>query len=128
MYDNIDYGIKNSDSTIIVDAEYNWWGDSTGPYHPTLNPGGLGDTVSDYVDFIPWLYWPGVKEQPTIKPVNRHNVIGATVFAGPLILPISNKCKVFDITGRQIYTLDPAPGIYFIQVDDKTINKVIKIK
>jgi hypothetical protein len=38
-----------------LDARWNWWGDSSGPYHPALNPEGLGDTVGDNVIFIPWL-------------------------------------------------------------------------
>lgn len=41
--------------TEDVDATGNWWGDKTGPYHPTLNPKGTGDEVSDYVIFDPWL-------------------------------------------------------------------------
>jgi hypothetical protein len=44
------------DSTApIVDALSNWWGDVTGPYHPDTNPFGLGNKVSDYVLFDPWL-------------------------------------------------------------------------
>jgi hypothetical protein len=39
---------------FTVDAEFNWWGDSTGPYHPVENPHGLGDEVGDGVDFAPW--------------------------------------------------------------------------
>ena len=47
---------------MVVDAEYNWWGDATGPYDGSndtgtggwFNPGGLGDDVSDYVDYDPW--------------------------------------------------------------------------
>jgi len=42
---------------IPVDATRNWWGHPTGPSHPT-NAGGLGDKVSDHVDFIPWLTAP----------------------------------------------------------------------
>ena len=38
-----------------LDAESNWWGDSTGPYHEQLNPEGLGDPITGNVDFIPWL-------------------------------------------------------------------------
>jgi hypothetical protein len=38
-----------------VNARKNWWGSATGPYHPTLNPGGTGDHVSDLVNFVPWL-------------------------------------------------------------------------
>jgi hypothetical protein len=51
---NIAYGIFNG-GTGILDARYNWWGDQSGPYHPAINPTGLGDKVSDYVSFIPWL-------------------------------------------------------------------------
>jgi len=48
------YGVyKEGGST--VNATYNYWGTPTGPYHKTLNPAGLGNNVSDYVEFIPWL-------------------------------------------------------------------------
>ena len=49
------FGLYNGDDMVMIDAENNWWGHASGPYHPTLNPGGLGDEVSDYVDFDPWL-------------------------------------------------------------------------
>jgi len=51
---NTDYGVWN-DGSETVDATYNWWGDASGPYHATLNPDGMGDEVSDNVDFEPWL-------------------------------------------------------------------------
>jgi hypothetical protein len=38
----------------LLDARFNWWGDASGPYHAVLNPGGLGDSVSDDVSFAPW--------------------------------------------------------------------------
>jgi hypothetical protein len=42
-----------------IDARNNWWGSATGPYHPTLNPAGQGDTLlSDSVLFIPFLTEP----------------------------------------------------------------------
>lgn len=40
---------------VLMNAVNNWWGDSSGPFHPTLNPTGLGNAVSDNVDFIPFL-------------------------------------------------------------------------
>ncbi len=52
--DNSIYGIKNEDSSVL-DATNNWWGSNTGPFHPTLNPTGLGNNVSDNVMFIPWI-------------------------------------------------------------------------
>jgi RHS repeat-associated protein len=54
---NGSYGLYN-ESSVTVMAENNWWGLPSGPYHPTLNPGGQGDRVSDYVDFDPWLDAP----------------------------------------------------------------------
>ena len=46
---NIDYGIF---SDIYVNATKNYWGSSTGPYHEEKNPSGLGDNISDNVDFM----------------------------------------------------------------------------
>ena len=123
------YGICNEDTRLTVNAESNWWGDSTGPYHPTLNPGGLGDAVSDYVDFEPWLTFPvGVEERPVVKPVETHENLTANIFRGPLQLPEGKKCKVFDITGRVVEPEKIAPGIYFVEIDNKITQKVIKVR
>ncbi len=60
---NTGYGIFN-DGAEVVDATLNWWGDVSGPYHPTswywglleiTNPSGLGDEVNDKVLYMPWL-------------------------------------------------------------------------
>lgn len=53
IYGNADYGARN-DNGETIDATCNWWGDITGPTHSS-NPNGIGDVVTDYVDFIPWL-------------------------------------------------------------------------
>jgi len=37
-----------------IDARWNWWGDSSGPYHPTTNPLGTGDEVTGGVNYSPW--------------------------------------------------------------------------
>ncbi|RLF30330.1 MAG: hypothetical protein DRN07_08800, partial [Thermoplasmata archaeon] len=55
IHDNVLGGVQNTYAGTTVDAEENYWGDATGPYHPTANPDGQGDAVSDHVDFIPWL-------------------------------------------------------------------------
>ena len=54
VHDNSFFGILNS-ASVSTNAENNFWGDSSGPFHPTLNSGGLGNAVSDNVDFIPFL-------------------------------------------------------------------------
>ncbi len=117
---NSHYGVRNMDSTLTVVAEYNWWGDSTGPYHPTLNPMGLGDTVSDYVDFIPWI-GSGIADKRL-----RHESslsVSATVLRGVLRMPGKEPAELLDATGRAIMELRPggndirrvAPGIYFVR-------------
>ncbi len=60
IYGNSEYGIRNWNSELqyVVNAAYNYWDFLSGPYHPTLNPTGTGDNVSDNVDFIPWLTAP----------------------------------------------------------------------
>jgi len=61
------YGVYNGDAEEVLDATYNWWGDVSGPYHPTTNPSGLGDNVSDNVDYEPWLDAPYTGEPPRIE-------------------------------------------------------------
>ncbi len=70
-------GVRNVDATLVVFAENNWWGDATGPYNPITNPGGLGDTVSHFVDYDPWLASPGIHEFTNLEPV------GATIQVKP---------------------------------------------
>ena len=48
------FGVYNG-GTGTLTAPCNWWGAASGPYHPTANPGGTGDDVSDNVVFAPWL-------------------------------------------------------------------------
>ena len=129
IFDNIGYSVQNTDSTITIDATNNWWGDATGPYHPTANPGGMGDSVSDYVDFDPWLSWPvGVEERPIVEPVEEQQNLTATIFRGPLQLPEGKKCRVYDITGRVVEPEKMQPGIYFIEVDGVVTQKVVKVR
>ena len=61
IYEN-SMGVANYYSTVTVDAKYNWWGDVSGPYDPLdmdglnqSNPGGLGDPVTEYVLYEPWI-------------------------------------------------------------------------
>jgi len=47
-----------------INATDNWWGHTSGPYHPESNPGGQGDNVTDHAPFDPW----------TGKPTPVHNL------------------------------------------------------
>ncbi|MHB1376515.1 MAG: DUF4214 domain-containing protein [Candidatus Humimicrobiaceae bacterium] len=57
---NLNFGLSVADglSGGPLDAANNWWGDASGPLNTTSNPGGKGDSVSDNVNFTPWLTNP----------------------------------------------------------------------
>jgi hypothetical protein len=56
IHDNDLGGVYNTFSNSqTINAKNNYWGDPSGPYHPTKNPRGIGDRVSNYVDFSNWL-------------------------------------------------------------------------
>ena len=55
--DNFLSGVQNQGGGML-DATRNWWGNSTGPLHLRLNRDGTGNSVSDNVDFEPWLGAP----------------------------------------------------------------------
>src|SRR6202158_5048659 len=51
------FGVLNNDPTVNVNAQFNYWGSTTGPTSVS-NPGGTGDRVSAHVNFIPFLTSP----------------------------------------------------------------------
>ncbi len=115
--DNIGYGINNATDTVVIDAEGNWWGDGSGPYHPTANPGGLGDTVSDYVDFEPWLTNPGVEEYTTSSPLTLYlhftpnpfteiTEIRYSILDAGYSMQIPTLC-IYDASGRLVKSFRP---------------------
>jgi hypothetical protein len=53
IYWNTNYGIIN-ENTSTLNAENNFWGSNTGPYHSISNPSGTGNAVSNNVDFDPY--------------------------------------------------------------------------
>jgi len=55
IHGNTVYGInakRNEEYTI--NAINNWWGDKSGPFIPSENPGGKGDNITTHVLFDPW--------------------------------------------------------------------------
>jgi len=69
IYNNQLYGAVSNpywDGTTYVyvdlNALNNWWGDESGPYHPSTNPDGAGNQVTDYIIYTPWIedYLPGI--------------------------------------------------------------------
>ena len=52
IFGNTSYGVHNTDSSVLIMARYNYWGDPDGPN------AGQGDRVSDYVNFSHYLGKP----------------------------------------------------------------------
>ncbi len=63
LHDNAEEAVANWNAPPL-DARQNYWGDPSGPYHATQNPGGLGDNVGDNILFYPWLTAPTGGEIP----------------------------------------------------------------
>jgi uncharacterized repeat protein (TIGR01451 family) len=57
VYANTLDGVTNWNAPPL-DARSTYWGDPSGPYHATQNPGGTGNAVGDNVIFYPWLTAP----------------------------------------------------------------------
>jgi len=92
------YAIRHQgEPGTILDAEYNWWGDASGPYHPILNPDGKGGKVGDNVDFIPWKTAPeGIVVTIDIKPGSWPNSINRQAKGVISVAVLS--CVGFDAT------------------------------
>lgn len=133
-----------------INAEYNFWGHSSGPFHPLLNPLGQGDEVGDNVDFDPWY----MDTLFTIESVEPRALLpesaSLTAFPNPfnavttlrLTLPRAGIARVelFDITGRRLKELwsgaigetreirfdgtNFASGMYFVRAWDPLGNRM----
>jgi hypothetical protein len=60
--------------------------------------------------------------------VESTNLSPVTHVSGALPLPEGGSFRIFDISGREIRSLDPSPGIYFIEIQRKITYKVIKVR
>jgi predicted outer membrane repeat protein len=103
----------------IVNCPNNWWGDASGPYHPTLNPNGLGDSTNVYVNPMPFLTEPdslappaGISEHHFNPPAifrlypnypNPFNATTTIAFELPVISKVT--LKVYNILGQVVATI-----------------------
>ncbi len=64
------FGLVNLLATPLADAAGTWWGDASGPLdstigYPDYNPTGLGQRVSDAVNYRPWAATPNLTRDVT---------------------------------------------------------------
>lgn len=67
IYGNSLGGIVN-DSAEQINATDNWWGDSSGPFHETLNPQSKGEVITGDILFDPWVGKEKKKDPVIIVP------------------------------------------------------------
>ena len=138
----------------MVHAEWNYWGDATGPYHPVLNPTALGDTVADSVDFDPWfsdtLFWSSAEEETDLLSSTwQLRAIYPNPFNSEFRIELDGmtgadfEVRLFDLLGREVALLHSgrtlrgalnfaapanlAAGIYFISAHDRFYSETKKV-
>jgi len=136
-----------------LDARFNWWGDASGPYHPTLNPLGQGDEVSDGVDFDPWytdtLFFTASPEPRPPLPESASLLAYPNPFNSVATFKLNvpramiARIELFDVTGRRVKELwsgavsetktvtwqadDFASGLYFVRAWDPLGNRPLAL-
>lgn len=88
IYDNTVIGVENNGVVDPINAENNWWGSNTGPTHAS-NPGGTGQSVSNKVDYDPFLT------------NGAHNPVAGDV-------SLNGKIQAFDASMILKYVVNPA--------------------
>jgi hypothetical protein len=135
-----------------LDARWNWWGDSTGPYEAINHPQGYGDTVAVGTDFTPWCTDTLTCEEPTTanyrfsfhpsafilsaypNPFNSTTILRLRVPHAEIV-----RVELFDILGRRVRELWAgavadeeeivfdgsalASGVYFVRVTNTIWNR-----
>jgi len=101
----------NNDNSIIINAKNNYWGHSTGPYNPSQNPNGRGDTTNAFVNVLPFLILPDTSAPPI--PVENLRVMS---FTGTSITLLWDSAKIGDLSGYRIHYDDDTSGLPYSNV------------
>jgi hypothetical protein len=143
----VDNGLAVETQGGLVDARFNWWGDSSGPYNAALNPDGQGDAVGDNILFEPWL--ADTVEFAASRPLQVPETYSLSIFPNPFNArtrirfgaPSADiySLELFDLLGRRMQELFYGPsvdvreiafdasglasGIYFVRAKEVIYNR-----
>jgi hypothetical protein len=70
----------------------------------------------------------GIEENQDLISAEKTAICNTLIFAGPLILPENSKYEIFDISGREVLPEQMKPGVYFLRMDNRTVQKVVKVR
>jgi hypothetical protein len=70
---------------------------------------------------------PETGKMENYRPPVKTSRLNTTITSGPLSYPDDGKCRLLDITGREIDAEHATSGVYYIMGDDKVVSKIIKI-
>jgi hypothetical protein len=110
IYSNGSYGLYNATTGVTVNAENQWWGSASGPYHPTQNPAGTGNKVSNGVDFDP--FRTSSCDTPTLYTltVSKTGTGSGTVTSDPPGINCGVDCSEAYNSGTTVI-LTPSPAV-----------------
>ena len=116
--DNGPLAVDQDDESTSWDISGNYWGSPSGPYHPTENPSGQGDSVGVSCHVTPWLTEPPDLNSPETPLVSEavsdwrleppfpnpfNPTVNIRLVAGNQ--PVQAEVSVFDIQGRCVRDL-----------------------
>jgi len=110
-----EFGVQNTDPSITINALYNWWGHESGPYHPTTNPNGQGDPVSDYISYNPWLNM-SISMAVTAGP-DAYGFSRDTVLVDFYIRNFENLSETYDVIVTDLLGWDLEPDSLIMTLD-----------
>ena len=111
------YGIYNADPLFMIDASNCFWGDATGPYHEFWNPGGIGDSVNQYVNPIPYL----IEADTTAPPIPPYGL--DTIEVGGDFFTINwQNSPIGDLAGYKVYFNSDSSGFPYANMVDVGID------
>lgn len=114
IHSNTTAGAFNS-TTSLIGLENNFWGDPTGPYHSTHTT-GLGDHVSDYIDFCNWNDAPHFVGD--VSDVNESREL-RWMSTSSYTTEVSSAVSTWDAMGRIDFINDPSTPTVTIEDEDR---------
>jgi len=105
---NNDFGVYNSTNANILNLANNYWGESSGPYHPSQNPLGQGDSVNAFVNVDPWLTAPNTDAPPI--PAQNLKLTASTATSASFSWDAST---MSDLAGYKFYYGTDIGGYYY---------------